>query len=349
MKVGLVGFAGSGKTTVFNALTGLKANTGLGAKEHANLGMIKVPDPRIEFLAEVYKPKKKTLAEIAFVDVVGPEAKKSEKGLDSKLIADMRVVDALVHVVRVFDNPTLTQAPDAKRDLEAFEAEMVFSDLIMVEAKLDRLRKEGKKTPERTLFEALVTQLEAGKPLRLLDFSEADRAMMTSFAFVSAKPCMVLVNVPDDQASKPLPEGLETMARERGVSVMMMAGRAEAEISELPPAEQLAFLSDLGVTASARDRFVNAVYAQLDLISFLTAGDDECRAWTLTRGTNARRAAGKIHSDIERGFIRAEVIAFNDFKTCGTEAKCREAGKLRLEGKDYIVQDGDITHFRFNV
>ena len=347
MKVGLVGFAGSGKTTIFNALTGLTADTGLGVKDRANLGMIKVPDPRVEFLADIFKPKKKTLADIAFVDVAGPEAKKSEKGLDAKLVADMRLADALVHVVRAFDNPTLTQAPDALRDLEAFEAEMVFSDLVQVESRLDKYKKEGKKGADVTFFEHLAAHMEAGNPLRTLAFSEQDLGTVSGFAFLSLKPCMVLVDVPDDAAAKELPASVRAAAEKRHLSLMHMAGRAEAEISQLAPEEQTAFLADLGVDKPARARFIQATYAQLELISFLTTG--EGRAWTIKRGTNARKAAGKIHSDIERGFIRAEVIPFEDFKVLGTEAKCRDAGKLRLEGKEYAVKDGDIVHFRFNV
>ncbi|MBI5508107.1 MAG: redox-regulated ATPase YchF [Deltaproteobacteria bacterium] len=349
MKVGLVGFAGSGKTTLFNALTGLKADTGFGGKEAANLGMIKVPDARVDFLAEIFKPKKKTLAEIGFVDVAGPDAKKSEKGLDAKLVADMRLSDALVHVVRGFDNPALTRPPDLLRDLEEFEAEMVFSDLVQVESRLDRIRKEGKKGAEKTFFETLAAHMEAGNPLRTLALSEADLASVSGFAFLSQKPCMVLCSVADDAAGRELGDDLKAAAKKRQLTLVHMAGRAEAEISELGPEEQAAFLADLGVTAPARARFIAAAYAQLELISFLTTGEDECRAWTIKRGTVARRAAGKIHSDIERGFIRAEVIPFADFKALGTEAKCREAGKLRLEGKEYVVQDGDIVHFRFNV
>jgi ribosome-binding ATPase len=349
MKVGLVGFAGSGKTTIFNALTGLKADTGLGAKERANLGMIKVPDPRVEFLAEIFKPKKKTLAEIAFVDVAGPEAKKSEKGLDAKLVADMRLADALVHVVRAFDNPILTQAADPLRDIEAFEAEMVFSDLLQVEGRLDKYKKESKKGSELTFFEHLKAHMEAGNPLRMLKFSEQELGAVSGFSFLSLKPCLVLIDVPDDAAAKELPAPIVAATEKRHLSLMHMAGRAEAEISQLNPEEQTAFLADLGVQKPARERFIRVVYSQLELISFLTTGEDECRAWTIKRGTSARKAAGKIHSDIERGFIRGEVIPFEDFKTLGTEAKCRDAGKLRLEGKEYVIKDGDIVHFRFNV
>ncbi len=349
MKVGLVGFAGSGKTTVFNALTGLRADTGFAGRAQANLGVIKVPDARVDFLTEVYKPPKKTYAEVSFVDVAGPEAKSDRSGLDKRIVTEMRQADALVHVVRAFANPAIERAPDPLRDLTDFEAEMILTDLIQVEEKLDRLRKEGKKTQERTLIEKLQAHLDAHQPLRTASLGEAELQAVRGFTFLSLKPCLALINRADSDAAKPLAKDLEAAAAASGVRLMSMAARAEAEIAELPPDDQKAFLADLGVGGSARDRFVAAAYALLDLISFLTAGEDECRAWTITRGTHARRAAGKIHSDIERGFIRAEVIAFADFKDHPSEARCREAGKLRVEGKDYLVQDGDIIHFRFAV
>jgi len=350
MKVGIVGFAGSGKTTVFNALTGLSADTGFGSKDKANLGMIKVPDERVDFLTEVHQPKKTVLAEIAFVDVAGQEGGSAESGLDSRIVNHMREVEALVQVVRAFENPALTAPPDPVRELDDFNAEMVLTDLIQVEARLDRLRKEGNKpTPELALMERMQACLEAGDRLARIDIGEQERQLISGFRFLTLKPCMALINRPDEEAGAPLPDDVQAAADRLGLSVIAMAARAEAEIAELDPEEQKDFLADLGLTAPARDRFIQAVYAQLDLISFLTMGPDECRAWTIKRGTNARAAAGKIHSDIERGFIRAEVIKFDDFKEYPSEAKCRDAGKLRLEGKEYVVEDGDIVHYRFNV
>ncbi|MEK7706044.1 MAG: DUF933 domain-containing protein [Myxococcota bacterium] len=349
MKVGIVGFAGAGKTTVFNALTGLRAETGFGAKEKANLGMIKVPDARIDFLASVHQPKKTTFAEIAFVDVAGPGVGGPERGLDAKIVAPMREAEALVHVVRAFANPTLNRSPQPERDLVDFDAEMVFTDLVQVDSRRDRLQKEGKKTTELALVERLHAHLDSGAPLRMLALAEAELQALAGFRFLSQKPCIALVNMADRDVAKDLSPSLVEAARARGVTTIAMAASAESEIAELEAADQKAFLADLGLEAPARDRFVRTAYAQLDLISFLTAGPDECRAWTIKRGTSARAAAGKIHSDIERGFIRAEVIAFEDFRQHPSEAKCREAGKLRLEGKDYIVQDGDIMHVRFNV
>ncbi|MEE8408795.1 MAG: DUF933 domain-containing protein [Myxococcota bacterium] len=349
MRVGLVGFAAAGKTTVFNALTGLSADTGYGGKDRANLGIIKVPDARVEIVSRVFEPKKKTLAEIAFVDVAGPEAKSTESGLDTRITNEMRQVDALVHVVRDFESPLLTRPPDPLRDLAVFEGEVVLTDLVQVDTRLERLRKEGTKSQERTLIEHLHAHLEAGKPLRNYDLSPSDRQLIHGFALLSIKPCIVLINRADDKAAAELSPELYEAATERGLTLMSLAARAEEEIGELSPEDQSAFLEDLGLQGSARDRFIQTAYAQLDLISFLTVGPDECRAWTIERGTNARAAAGKIHSDLERGFIRAEVIAFSDFEEHGSEAKCRDVGKLRVEGKDYVVQVGDLLHISFNV
>ncbi len=352
MKVGIVGFAGSGKTTIFNALTGLRAEVGgYGGKDKANLGIIKVPDARIEALAEIYHPKKKTLAEISFIDVAGPEAteEKSNTGLDSKIVNNMREVEALVHVIRAFDNPSLGQSPDPVRDIVNFDSELILADLIIVENRLNRMKKEKANPNEKALFEQCKEALESEKPLRSIEFGEEDLHLLSGFRFLSQKPLLLLLNVSEGDIAGGTPASVQAAATERGLTVITMCGLAEMDIAELAPEEQADFLQALGISEPARDRFIRAAYGMLDLISFLTAGEDECRAWTIRRGTKAQRAAGKIHSDIERGFIRAEVVAFDDFMHYKTEAKCKEAGKLRLEGKEYLVHDGDIMHFRFNV
>ncbi len=352
MKVGIVGFAGSGKTTVFNTLTGLKAEVGgYGGKEKANIGIIKVPDSRIEELARIYKPKKKVYAEMNFVDVAGPqgEAAKSGSQLDTKLVAEMREADALVHVVRGFENPTIEQGVDLLRDIKGFETELILADLIPLENRLARMKKEKTNPQEKEVVEQCKAALDEEKPLRSLDFSPDQWQLLAGFRFLTQKPIMLLVNLAEDQIGKALPAEVEKYASDNGYKLISMCGKAEMEISELPPEEQGDFLRDLGIAEPARDKFIRASYELLDLISFLTAGEDECRAWTIRRNTTAHRAAGKIHSDIERGFIRAEVIAYHDFIAVGSEAKCRETGKLRLEGKEYVVQDGDIINFRFNV
>jgi GTP-binding protein YchF len=348
MRVGIVGFAGSGKTTVFNALTRQSAETGFRGRERANLGVIKVPDRRVDYLADIYQPKKKTYAEISFVDMVGPEAA-SASGLDARLVGEMRSADALVHVVRAFANPALARAPDALRDLSDFESEMILTDLIQVEARREKLRKEGAKTRERQLIEAVHDHLEAGHPLRTAKLTEQELVALAGFAFLSLKPCLVLLSVPEERAAAEPPTELQAAAIAAGMRSLCMAGRAEADIAELDPAEQAEFLADLGLVGTSSERFIREVYAHLDLISFLTRNAQDCHAWAISRGTIALQAAGKVHSDIQRGFIRAEVIAFNDLERLGSEAACRDAGLLRVEGKQYEVQDGDVVQFRFNV
>jgi GTP-binding protein YchF len=353
MKVGLVGFAGSGKTTIFNTLTGLTAEVGgYGAKEKANVGVIKVPDHRVEELAALFNPKKKTFAEISFVDVAGPQAdqaERNESGLDAKLVQHMRDVDALVHVVRAFDNPLLLQEVDPVRDIRAFDDELILTDLVQIENRLQRLKKEKGKEREEELMQKLKAALEEERLLRDLELAPEELTMMAGFRFLSLKPLLVLLNLDEGQAASEPPADVTTLAQAKSLDVMAMAGKAEMEIAQLEPDEQREFLTDLGIKEPARDRFIRAAYARLDLISFLTSGEDECRAWSIKRGTHAQKAAGTIHSDIERGFIRAEVVRFEDLVALGSEARCREQGKLRLEGKEYVVQDGDVIHFRFNV
>jgi ribosome-binding ATPase len=353
MKVGLVGFAGSGKTTIFNTLTGLSAEVGgYGAKEKANIGVIKVPDPRVERLAEIFNPKKKTFAEISFVDVAGPQTEdglRSESGLDPKLVQHMREADALVHVVRAFANPMLLQAADPARDIRAFDDELILTDMVQIENRINRLKKEKDSTRERELLDRLKDALENEIPLRDMELAPEELGLIAGFRFLSLKPLLLLLNVSEEETAAQIPADTTELARSKNLSVIAMSGKVEMEIAQLNEDEQREFLQDLGITDPARDRFIRAAYALLDLISFLTSGEDECRAWSIRRGTTAHRAAGAIHSDIERGFIRAEVVRFEDLIELGSEARCREQGKLRLEGKDYIVQDGDVVHFRFNV
>jgi len=345
VKVGLTGFAGSGKTTVFSALTGLRPDP---AERRPLWGTIKVPDPRVDFLAGVYHPKKTTYAEVTFVDF--PPARDTQKRavLDQEMVTALRDADALVEVVRGF--PDLAgAAPRPAEDIADFESELVLADLGQVEKRLERCRKEKGKEREVALLERLQAHLDAGQPLRTLGLTGDERTELAGFAFLSLRPLLVVLNVPESEVAKPLPEAVAQRARDAGAEAMVLSARVEAEGAELEPGDRVAFLADLGLSESARDRFIRASYGLLDLISFLTAGEDECRAWPVRRGTGARKAAGRIHSDIERGFIRAEVMAYDDFVQHPSEAKCREAGKLRLEGKDYVVQDGDIVHFRFNV
>ncbi|MBI2896324.1 MAG: redox-regulated ATPase YchF [Deltaproteobacteria bacterium] len=339
MRVGLVGFKSSGKTTVFNALTGQKAEVGGYAAGKVNLGVIKVPDPRVDALSEICKPEKTTYAEVTFADVPGFEA---GKGLDSSALTHLRDVDAFAHVVRAFGD-----APAAARDIRDLEVELVLADLAVVEKRLERLKKEKGKPGEKELLEKVGAKLSAETPLRAAGLSADEEKALSSFAFLSQRPMLYVLNVSEADAGKAA--GQEVVAAAASAPVVVLSGRAEMEIAELAPDEQTAFLADLGLGEPARARFIRACYSLLDLISMFTVGEDEVKAWTIHRGDHARKAAGKIHTDIERGFIRAEVIRYEDYVTYKTEARCREVGKLRLEGKDYVVQDGDVVHFRFNV
>ena len=351
MKVGIVGFPGSGKTTIFNALTGQSAQTGVPAKGKENLGVIKVPDPRIDKLAELHASKKRVYAEIAFVDVAArPDAAPAKGGgLDVQVLAAMRECDALVVVVRAFANPLLSTAPDPVRDLGGFMAELLLSDLAPLENRKERIKKESGREKEKALIDRCMAHLEAEQSLSALALSPEEQRELTGFGLLTLKPLLGLLNQEEADFPKGIPADVQKAAQGLGLDLMAISGKIEMDIAALPPEEQPEFLKALGLESSARDRFIQRVYAKLDLISFLTTGPDESRAWPIHRGTTAHRAAGRIHSDIERGFIRAEVIACEELVALGTEKKAREAGKLRLEGKDYVVKDGDVVEFRFNV
>ena len=346
MKAGLVGYSQSGKTTLFNALTGLHKG-GASGRGQVNLGAIKVPDPRIDKLSAMFRPKKTTFAEMRFVDVPGPAGKGS--GLDAESLRALAEVDAFCLVVRGF--PALDGTPaDPARELADFDAELVLHDLAIVEKRLDRLRKEhGKGTGEFHELERLHGQLDQGLPLRLMTWSDAEEKELAHFGFLSRRPLLVAVNVGEAEAAAPPPPAVEEASRARRADAISLCASVEAEIADLDPAEQPAFLESLGLAEPARARFIRAAYHLLDLVSFFTVGEDEVRAWPIRRGDKAPRAAGRIHSDLERGFIRAEVVHYDDFVALGSEAKARHEGKLRLEGKEYVVQDGDILNIRFSV
>ena len=349
MKIGLVGFPGSGKTTVFNALTGLSAETGLSAaRGKTNLGVVKVPDPRVEALSALFKPKKKVLAEITFNDVAAGMTS-GGAGLDRSVLDGMRESDALCQVVRAFNEPTQPAPPDPLREISDLEMETILADLELVEKRLERLKKEKANPREVGVLKVLKDHLDANKPLRSLKMPDEDWAMFVSLRFLSLKPLLLVLNVDEGAVAQPPPPEIEKSAKDRGLGLVQLSAKVEQDIAQMAPADQKDFISSLGLAEPAKDRFVRAAFALLDLISFLTAGEDECRAWPIRRGTTAHRAAGKVHSDIERGFIRAEVIKLEDLLSLKSEARCREAGKLRLEGKEYVVQDGDIINVRFNV
>lgn len=345
MKVGIVGFSGSGKTTIFNALTGLKVQTGhreAGGKPH--LGVIKVPDQRVETLAGLLKLKKVTHTEITFMDFAPGEG---DRALDPNAIPQMKEADCLGQVVRLYTGPFAPTSP--LQEIRDFETDLKVADLVIIEKRLERLKKEKGREQEKGLLERCKSMIEGEKSLRLLSLSEEEKRTLSGFGFLSQKPLLILVNLGEEDIGRPLPADLsDALARER-LEAVPLCGKVEMEVTDLAEGDRLEFLKELGLTESARDRFVRSCHHFLQLLSFLTHNQEEVRAWSVRQGTSAVRAAGKIHSDIERGFIRAEVVHYNDFVQCGSEAKSREMGKLRLEGKDYIVLDGDIIRFRFGV
>ncbi|HUJ25982.1 MAG TPA: DUF933 domain-containing protein [Myxococcales bacterium] len=335
MRAGLCGYAGSGKTTLFNALTGL--HRGPEAKLH--LGAIKVPDPRLDKLSGIFKPRKTTAAEVLLADLPGPR----EKGvsLPAETLQALREVEALVLVLRAF-----LPDSDPARELRDFEAELIVADLAVAEKRLHRLRQERDSGGETQELGRVAKHLESGAPLRLLSMSDAEEQALAHFGFLSRKPMLVVANVAEPEASSAVPPSVDMAAHAAGADAIALSAEVEMEISGLAPAEQPEYLASLGLAEPARARFLRAVYALLKQISFFTVGEDEVRAWTIRRGDRAARAAGRIHSDLERSFVRAEVMHYDDFIAAGSEHRARETGKLRLEGKDYVVQDGDILHVR---
>ena len=344
MKIGLVGYPGSGKSSVFSALTGQTVETGYGSGGKANLGVVKVPDERVDALAGLYKPRKTTYAEITFSDVAGGHG----DGIDRAALNGMREVDALCQVLRAFPD-AIGEAGDPLRELGGLETEAILADLDLVEKRLARLAKEKGDPREIEVMKRLEAALGDETAIRNVELSEADRRLITGYRFLSQKPLLLVLNVPESQTSAPPPPALVEAAAKRKLGLVVLSAQIEMDIAQMPPDDQKEFLASLGVTEPAVRRFIRAAFELIDLVSMLTAGPDECRAWPVPRGSLAPRAAGKIHSDIERGFIRAEVVRWDDLVALGSEAKCRDAGKLRVEGKEYVIQDGDVVNFRFNV
>ena len=358
MKAGILGLSLAGKSTLFQLLTGTPAPLP-GGRPEPRVGVARVPDPRVFRLAEIFNPKKRTLATVEYVDVPGVAKGEGQALVD---LPALRGVDALVHVVRAFESesaPHPDGSVDALRDARMLELELILADLQTVERRIERLDANIKKAnkpedvSERALFERLKQALEAEKPLRELGLSEEEQARLRGYALLSGKPMLLVANLGEaqirDAASWLSRSGLQEFAKKPGLGVCAVAAPIEAEMAELSPEDAQAFREDLGLAEPGLDRVIRSTYELLGLLSFLTAGEDECRAWTIARGTRAQLAAGAIHSDIERGFIRAQVVAFSDLVAAGSLAACREKGTLRLEGRDYLVQDGDVIEFKFNV
>jgi GTP-binding protein YchF len=345
MRIGLIGLPGCGRSTVFSALTGLAVETGYSARAgKANVGVVKVPDPRVDALAALFQPKKAVYAELTFTDLGGGPG----EGLDRSVLHAMREVDALCQVVRAFVDAAGT-APDPLREIAEMETEMILADLEVVEKRVERLRKDRSDPRELALLEPIQAALEQERPLRHVDLSAEERRRISGYGFLTLKPLLLVLNVAEADLARAVPPEIERPARERGLGLVVLSAQVEMDIAQMPEAEQQEFVASLGLAEPARNRFIRAAYTLMDLVSMLTTGREECRAWPIPRGTPAPQAAGKVHSDMQRGFIRAEVVAWEDLVELGGEARCREAGKLRIEGKDYIVQDGDVIRFRFNV
>ncbi len=346
MKIGLVGLAGSGKTTVFNTMTGLDVPVGFAGE--LRLGTVRVPDDRIEALSRIFSPKKTTFAEMIFCDVPGEHGARN-RGLSARALQQIREQDALCLVLRDFDNPAIPGRCDASGDLEAFHLECVCADLESVERRLERARKDHLTPRERAAFEKMRDVLEEGRPLRRLSDSELDRSFLAGSGLVTHRPLLVALNRTEARAAEPMPDELAARIEVLGAAGLVLSASVEAEIAGLEPDDQAAFLEDLGLAESALARFIRTAYGLLDLASFFTVGTDEVRAWTIRHGMAAREAAGRIHSDLDRGFIRAEVIPYDVFMEHGSEQAVKDAGRLQVEGKDYVVADGDIMSIRFNV
>ena len=364
MKLGIVGLPNVGKSTLFNAIT----NAGAQSANYAfctiepNVGVVAVPDKRLDKLAEMYQPQKLTPATIEFVDIAGlvKGASKGE-GLGNKFLSHIREVDAIIHVVRCFEDDDIIHVEGSvnpQRDIETINLELILSDIEILDRRIDRSKKamKGDKSlqAEVEFFERLRRELENGVNARAVEMTDEESEMLSTVALLSSKPIIYACNMSEDDFANSIAENARykavcEIAAAEGAEVLPICAELEAQIASLSKAEKEMFLADLGIEQGGLDLLIQRSYHLLGLISYLTAGEPEVRAWTITQGTKAPQAAGKIHSDFERGFIRAEVISFDELMACGTMQAAKEKGKIRSEGKEYVMQDGDIVLFRFNV